>query len=175
LCRLSENDISDPAAAKALCDSIKEMTSLRELRSFSSLSTQDDLQPLHIKLPPLRPTPHSSTESTVEPPVIITNDTHEATSSNKTSIRVPNINLSRVLDSPNRPDKRRQRAQQTNDDGFHLVSCKNYRKKVVQSVIGTRKGSHGNNELKVYGGRFLSVFISRLDPTESIDELSLYI
>ena len=46
---------------------------------------------------------------------------------------------------------------------------------MVQSVIGTRKGSHGNNELKVYGGRFLSVFISRLDPTESIDELSLYI
>ena len=30
-------------------------------------------------------------------------------------------------------------------------------------------------KLKVYGGRSLSVFISRLDPTVSIDELSLYI
>ena len=30
-------------------------------------------------------------------------------------------------------------------------------------------------KLKVYGGRSLSVFISRLDPTLSINELSLYI
>ena len=109
-----------------------------------------DLQPLHVKLPPLRPTPHSSTESTSEPPVVITNDTHEATSSNKTNTRVPNINLSRVLYSPNRPGKSWQRAQRTNDDGFHLVSRKNDRKKGIQSVIGTRKGSRCNNELKVW-------------------------
>lgn len=31
LCRLTENDLSDPTASKALGDSIQEMTALREL------------------------------------------------------------------------------------------------------------------------------------------------
>ena len=153
-----------------IADLQREVTTVKSWGSYPvrwpqlKLMTRDHHR-LHVKLPALRPTPVSSTESTIEPP----------TSSNKTSTRVPNINMSHVLDSPNWPDKRRQRAQQTDDDGFHLVSHKNYRKKVVQSVIRTRKSSHGNNELKVYGERFLSVFISTLDPTVSIDELSLYI
>ena len=39
-------------------------------------------------------------------------------------------------------------------------------------VIGTR--SHGNT-LKVSSGRFISIFVSRLDPSVSCDALSAYI
>ena len=45
----------------------------------------------------------------------------------------------------------------------------------LKSLIGTRKSSSGNHELKVNGERFVSVLMSRLDTNVSIDEMSVYV
>ena len=46
------------------------------------------------------------------------------------------------------------------------------RKNCTQAVVGMRKGKH---ELKAKRGRYISAFISRLDPTVAADELSVYV
>ena len=65
---------------------------------------------------------------------------------------------------------RRQIYAATDDDGFKLISSKKNPKKGAQLVIWKRKGSW---EQKVTGGRLLPVFISRLNPTVSVHQLSV--
>ena len=87
---------------------------------------------------------------------------------------VSNKALPRAADGVGRrvPGASKQPSKMTDDDGLKLVSGKKVRKNGTHAVIGMRKGKH---ELKAKRGRYLSVFISRLDPTVTADELSVYI
>ena len=67
------------------------------------------------------------------------------------------------------PGASKQRSKMTD---FKLVSGKKVRKNGTQAVIWMRKGKH---ELKVHRGRYLSASISRLNPTVTADELSVYV
>ena len=69
-----------------------------------------------------------------------------------------------------RPTPRSARAD---DDGYIRVARKkSLNVNTKRPVIGTRL--HGNT-LKVSSGRFISIFVSRLDPSVSCDALSAYI
>ena len=70
------------------------------------------------------------------------------------------------------------------DDGIVLVAARKQREERNEkkernektrgrkAVIGTRTG---DNELRVIGGRFIPVFISRLAPSTSVDEVIAYV
>ena len=70
-----------------------------------------------------------------------------------------------------------RRTPRADDDGYVTVTRRKsskvgFNNQMKRPVIGTR--SHGNT-LKVSCGRFVSVFVSRLDPSVSCDTLSDYI
>ena len=66
-----------------------------------------------------------------------------------------------------------QRSARADDDGYIRVARKkSLNVNTKRPVIGTRL--HGNT-LKVSSGRFISIFVSRLDPSVSCDALSAYI
>ena len=65
------------------------------------------------------------------------------------------------------------RSVRADDDGYIRVARKkSLNVNTKRPVIGTRL--HGNT-LKVSSGRFISIFVSRLDPSVSCDALSAYI
>ena len=131
-------------------------------------------QPLYINMPSMRSTPVSNTEPRVVSPDVTTNNIRDETTSRHRSTEVSNKALPRAANDVGSrvPGAPKQPSKMTDDDGFKLVTGKKVRKNGTHAVIGMRKGKH---ELKAKRGRYLSAFISRLDPTVTADELSVYI
>lgn len=133
--------------------------------------TTDDRQTLRVNLPPI------SAVTTAEPShtsADVTVSNIRATSTRQRSHATVNITpLPAANVIGNRaPGVAKQPSKTIVDDDFKLVSGKKRRSNGSKAVIGTRKCG---NQLKVKDGRFLTAFISRLDPTVTVDDMSLYV
>ena len=142
--------------------------------------TARDLQPLQIRLPelPVHATRTSAAavmcpeDNSSESVISSSRPTNAIARPTLATVSRPDVRRNR---SPDRPKTQRHARREDTDDGFTLVEAKNNKKKKskkTNAVIGTRDGP---NELKTVDGRFVCVFVSRLSPSVTEEEVIRYV